>query len=388
MKVLIVNATLASFTGTETYVRDLAVGLTRRGHTPIVYAPDLGQIADELCMATVPVVDDLRNVGVTPDIIHGNHNTELMSALLHFPGVPAAFFCHSLADWISAPPTHPRIRAYVAVDDACRDRLTKQHAIPEEVVRVSLHGVDQERFTPRPPLPEKPRRALVFSNNANGSTHLPHVRAACARAGIPLDVIGSSYNASNSHPESMLGNYDLVFAKARCALESLVVGTAVILCDSCGSGPMVTTDQLERLRRLNFGIRTLSEENNADVLLREIQRYNATDATEVSRRIRASADMSVVIDDAVTVYEQVIANYRNGDPTDPVEEARAVAAYLRWLTLTMRRNHDEFEAMFTNSATMRLRRALGRFSFLDWPLRRFGRLARRRKGVDPETFLR
>src|SRR2546423_10851923 len=117
MKILIANATLASLTGTETYVRDLAVGLLRRGHTPIVYAPELGGIASELRQATVPVVDDLRNVGVTPDIIHGNHNTELMSALLHFQDVPAVFYCHSWTDWISAPPAHPRIRAYVAVDD-------------------------------------------------------------------------------------------------------------------------------------------------------------------------------------------------------------------------------------------------------------------------------
>ena len=37
LTILIANATLASRTGTETYLRDLALGLLRKGHSPIVY---------------------------------------------------------------------------------------------------------------------------------------------------------------------------------------------------------------------------------------------------------------------------------------------------------------------------------------------------------------
>jgi hypothetical protein len=104
LRVLITNFTLATLSGSETYVRDLALGLLRRGHTPIVYSPELGEIARELREAAVPVVDDLNAVAVTPDIIHGNHNPDLMTALLHFPAVPAVFFCHSWTDWLASPP--------------------------------------------------------------------------------------------------------------------------------------------------------------------------------------------------------------------------------------------------------------------------------------------
>jgi hypothetical protein len=48
LRVLITNLTLASRTGTETYVRDLALGLLERGHTPIVYTTDPGDIAREI----------------------------------------------------------------------------------------------------------------------------------------------------------------------------------------------------------------------------------------------------------------------------------------------------------------------------------------------------
>lgn len=372
MKILIANATLATLTGTETYVRDLAIGLLRRGHTPIVYAPQLGEIAGQLRRATVPVVDDLRNIGVTPDVIHGNHNTELISALLHFPDVPAVFFCHSWADWISFPPAHPRILTYVAVDDTCRDRLLYKHSIPENKVLVSLNSVDLERFTPRPPLPEKPQRALVFSNGANQWTHLPVVKEACARAGIALDVIGAGQKAENSQPESVLGNYDLVFAKGRCALEALVVGAAVIICDALGSGPLVTASALEKLRRLNFGIRTQSEPVTVDVLLREIARYDADDAAEISRRLRVSSSLDSAIDDVLAAYTEAIAEFRNGPKPDPVEESRAAADYLRWLTLNMRQREAGYESMLANSRILRMRNALGRISVFDWSLKRLG----------------
>ena len=377
MKILIVNATLATLTGTETYVRDLAIGLLRRGHTPIVYAPELGEIAHQLRLATVPVVDDLNNVGVTPNVIHGNHNTELMSALLHFPDVPAVFFCHSWTDWISIPPVHSRILAYVAVDETCRDRLLYEHAVPEHRLRVSLNSVDLERFKPRAPLPDKPRRALVFSNNANRWTHLPAVKEACARAGLALDVVGAGVNAENSNPEKVLGNYDLVFAKARCALEAMIVGTAVILCDARGCGPLVTTGELGKLRQQNFGVRALTELAGTDLLLREIARYDANDASEVSRRLRMSSGLDTAIDDVLAVYTEAISGFREGPKPDPVADARAAAAYLRWLTLGTRQRQANSDSILGNSRILRMRNALSKIRLIDWPLKRLGDLINR-----------
>ncbi len=378
LKVLIANATLATLTGTETYVRDLALGLLRKGHCPIVYAPELGHIADGLQRATVPVVDNLNRVGAVPDIIHGNHNTELVTSLLQFENVPAVFYCHSWTDWISAPPAHPRILRYVAVDDTCRDRLVLEHAIPEERVRVQLHAADLKRFKARGPLPAKPVRALVFSNNANHCTHLNAVREACKRAGIKLDVVGSGINASATNPETLLGNYDLVFAKARCALEALTVGTAVILCDAAGCGPLVTTTDLERLRRLNFGIRTLTENVDANTLLKQIERYDAADAMEVSRRVRETSNLESLVDDVINVYGEVIAEFRELPLIDVAEENRAVAEYLRWMTLAVRGKQAQVETMLVNSPTLRLRNQLGRVPLMNKVLRPIAQFARRK----------
>ena len=54
---------------------------------------------------------------------------------------------------------------------------------------------------------------------------------------------------------------------------------------------MVTTANMEKLRRLNFGIRALRNPMAAEVLCREIARYDATDAAQVCAWIRHTADM-------------------------------------------------------------------------------------------------
>ena len=379
LRILITNTTLATRTGTETYVRDLALGLLRRGHSPVVYSPELGEIARELRKATVPVIDDLRDLAVAPDCIHGNQAAELMTALLHFPGVPGIFFCHSWIGWSNAPPLFPRVLRYVAVDDTCRDRLALEHGIGEDRLCVLLNAVDLERFRPRPPLPPRPRRALVFSNTANESTHLKAVREACRGAGVELDVVGAEANNSASRPELLLGQYDLVFAKARCALESMAVGAAVVLCDMFGSGPLVTTGELERLRRLNFGMRALDRPIDPDVLRREIDRYDAADAAEVSRLIRASAGLDSLVEEIIELYREVVAEHSGAGAGDAAAEGRAAAEFVRSLGVAAKAECAQFrEELLADSLTLRLRNQMPRFPLLERAVRRVAGAARKR----------
>jgi hypothetical protein len=332
LRVLITNRVLASRTGTELYVRDLARALLERGHHPVVYSPLLGPVAAEVRALTVPVVDDLARVGAPPDVIHGHHGLETLAALLAFPGVPAVAFCHSWIGWPDVPVRFPRVLRYVAVDHTCRDRLLFEHGVPEDRVHVALNAVDLERFRPRGPLPPRPGRALVFSNAAGGKgSQLAAVREACEAAGIALDVAGSASGKPLERPEEALGRYDLVFAKARAALEAMAVGAAVILCDAVGTGPMVTTGNLSDLRPLNFGMRALRERPTPEALAREIARYDAADAAEVSRRVRAEAGQGALADELVALYREVLDEHRAGPPADPAAEERAAAAYLQWL---------------------------------------------------------
>ena len=125
MQILITNNTLANRAGTELYVRDIALGLLARGHKVSAYSTRLGDVARELSAAGVVVTDNLDTLP-TPDIIHGHHHLDTMTAVLHFPQAPAIYICHGPTPWEEAAPRFPRIFAYVAVDHACRARTASR----------------------------------------------------------------------------------------------------------------------------------------------------------------------------------------------------------------------------------------------------------------------
>lgn len=329
LRLLITNFTLAGRHGSVMYVHDLAMNLLRRGHNPVVYAPESGEVALELRRATVAVTDSLQTVSAPPDLIIGNTHPDTMCALLQFPGVPAIFLCHAWDAWLADAPKFPRLRRYVAVDETCRDWLVSQRGIPEDRVRIIYNGVDLERFKPREPLPEKPARAAVFSNHISETNGLGVIRAACQRAGLSLDVIGRSGGQVVSRPEEILRRYDLVFGKARCALEAMATGCAVITCDYGQLGCMVTSQNWPELRRMNFGRRSIRNRLDVDGVLAEIARFNRDDARHVSRCIRDVANLGDSVEALLALgREAIIEQTRVGSP-GPEAELRAAGEYIR-----------------------------------------------------------
>jgi Glycosyltransferase Family 4 len=329
VRVLITNHELAFRAGTELYVRDVALRLLTCGHRPIAYSRRLGEVAEEIRGAGVPVLDDLERLEEAPDVVHGHHHLETMTAALRFPAVPVLAFCHGWLPPQEAPPRFPTIRRYVAVDAATRDRLLVECGLAPARVVVLPNFVDLERFAPRPPLPVRPRRALVFSNRATEGRHLPAVRAACAEAGLALDVVGLESGTPCARPEEILGGYDVVFAKGRAGLEAAAVGAAVVLCDADGLGPMVTAAELPRLRAANFGLRLLREAVTPAAVARELARYDPADAAAVTARLRREAGLAEAVDRLLALYGEVIAEQRQAGPPEPWEVARAASAYLR-----------------------------------------------------------
>jgi hypothetical protein len=358
LKVLITNFSMRERTGTEMYAFELACGLLAAGHSPVLYSPRPGPLAQLIRKETVPVVDDLDKLSAPPDIIHGQHIDETVTALLRFPRVPAIYVCH---DWylpVDVPPRFPRVLRYVAVDSLCHDKLVFEHGIPEERVSVLLQFVDLEKFRARAPLPARPKRALILNNQTKENEYLKAARAACARMGVALDVAGLGVGRPCEQPESLIPEYDVVFAKGRAALEALAVGTSVVVYWWRRLGPVVTLPELERLRRENFGVRTMGPQLTPEEFGRGIEDalkgYDPLDAARISERVRAEGGRTRLVSEFVELYESVIDEYAARPSHDEEAEARAAAAYLRALTLSRGRNYD---ALY-DSATFRLRERL------------------------------
>lgn len=333
LRILITNNTLAGRAGSELYVRDIAIGLMRRGHNPIAYSMVLGEVAEELRKATVPVIDDLAALNVAPDLIHGQHHLDAMCAMLHFPQVPALYVCHGWLPWEELPPVFPSIVRYIAVDDLCRERLVTTPGVAAEKVGTLYNFVDLNRFKSRSSLPERPRTALIFSNYAAEANFVGAIRAACKKFGIEqVDIIGLGAGNSVVQPENLLPNYDLVFAKARCALEAMAVGCAVIVADFPGLGGLVTPGNVQTLRRLNFGIRTMQAlPITEETVFAELKRYDPESARQVSEWIREEADFDKALDWLEGYYEEVFAGRQTFSMASGLSCCSAASDYLRGL---------------------------------------------------------
>jgi hypothetical protein len=215
-----------------------------------------------------------------------------------------------------------------------------RHGVPPERISLMLNFVDLEQFPLRTDLPDRPRRALLFSNQATPESIYPEVLERCRRGGLDLDAVGRGMGRPSGRPGEILGGYDLVFAQGRAALEALACGTAVIVCGAGGLGPMVDGAQLDRLRRLNFGVATTTFALAPEEVARQIGRYDAADAARVSARVRREAGLDQTIDQLLALYREAGAEFARtpglARPPDP-----ATAAYITALAALARRSQRQ-----------------------------------------------
>jgi glycosyltransferase involved in cell wall biosynthesis len=320
LRVLITNLFVANFSGSETVVELLADALRRAGHAPMIFAPTLGPQAERMQARGHIVVDRLAVVPQRPDVMHLQHITPALMALVAFPDVPAVFTCHSATIELEAPRLHPQIGRYIAVDDFCRALCLKRD-IPEDRLSVILNAVDLRRFNARPPLPAKPKAALMLTKTFEQQNL---VRSACAKAGLTLDELGPATGEISDQLERILPRYDIVFATARMALEAAAVGCAVVVADGRGFAGMLRSENLQAWRRLNFGAGLLTAPVTAAALEAAIAAYDAADAAEVCRRLRSEASA----DDYAAAYVRLYAQAMGEAVAPDSSQAAASAAWL------------------------------------------------------------
>lgn len=311
MQILITNYQLDHRTGTEIVVRDLERGLRARGHEVCVYTPRQGVLSDEIVAAGGNVVTTLDQVPFTPDVIHGHHNGPATEAALHFPSTPAIFVCHSRDYWLDIARGVPSVHKYVAVDLNCRERLLAE-GVTADSIDVITNAADIDRFVLRPtPSMDCVRKAAIFSNNATPGNFVESVRRACTSVGLALDVLGDGAATSIDDPERVLANYDVVFAKARCAIEAMVAGCAVLATDAAGYGGLVTPSNVDWMLDWNVGDRCLQQIHDSDAIADDLRRIDEDDVRSVSLRVRDRCSLSGALDAYEQLYRDAIAGERN-----------------------------------------------------------------------------
>lgn len=331
LRVLVTNHDLRQVGGSQLYTVDLATALRDRGHQPVVFSTRPGQVSDQLRRAAIPVVSRLENLAEAPDVIHGHHLLETAAAVLAFPGVPAVFVCHGWFPWQEEPPRLPRVRRYLAVDCLRRERLVSEHGVPPEQVEILPNFVDLRRFSAPRELPAAPARALVLSNATRSGDWVGSVRAACASAGIRLDVVGVGEGNAVADSAPLLAAYDLVFARGRAAMEAAASGAYAVLCDCEGLGPAVAAENAPELRRWNFGVGLLRTPHSESAVRELLRGYSPAKAAAARDWVAKHAGREPAIDRLVALYETVIAEER-ASPAEPEAERVALGRLFERVT--------------------------------------------------------
>ena len=305
MRILLTNNAIAERTGSELYLCEVAEELQARGHEPMCFSLNLGPLAERLRALGILVTDDLRALPEVPEVIHGQHFIETTLAAMTYRKVPVISFCHGPEAWQEMGCQLPNVVRWVAVDQACRRRLIEDEGIDAEKLTMLLNHFDERKFAARSPLPAKPRRALIMSNYLH-PTH-PAVAAiseACVVRGIELTMAGANLGGVVENMGDFLAQFDLVFAKARTAIEALAVGCAVLPVDYFGAGRMVRSEIFDELRPFNFGYQSMTFPLDADYLGKEIDRYDAEDAAFVFKRIREEATLEKTMQSLLALYQE------------------------------------------------------------------------------------
>lgn len=168
----------------------------------------------------------------------------------------------------------------------------------------------------------------MLSNTAHDHGFAAAVRDACERNGLHLDVAGTGVGRPLANPEHHLGDYDVVFAKARAALEALAVGCAVVVIDEPGLAGLVTSADLEEWLPWNLGRHLLTKPLSADLISAELDRYDPADAARCRDHVRATRDLETMLDAVIAEHDHVISSWEHHPPPDHRAELIAMSARL------------------------------------------------------------
>jgi hypothetical protein len=227
--------------GSESYLLTIAEQLERLGHEVTLYGQELGGGADLARSRGLRVVGE-SHLPPECDAAVVQDAAVSLDLASRYPRTRQVFVAHSEFFDLQLP---PQLEGLV-------ERL-RALAVPVRVVRLR-QPIDTERFVVGPPLPKRPRRALLLSNNAVAD-RVAMLEAACAGAGLELVRVGGDAGQS-SDPRSHLVEADIVIGYGRSVLEAMACGRAAYVYDRHGGDGWVTPGSYEEIEAGGFAGRT------------------------------------------------------------------------------------------------------------------------------------
>jgi hypothetical protein len=248
----------------------------------------------ELRARGIPVFDDISEIGMVPDIIHGNHNVALATAMMRFRNVPCIFVCHDSISPFDKPLISDRIAHYVAVDYACKERLMA-HGVPDDRSEIIINAVDTERFKLKVQFSARPKSAVAiikgFHQDHMKATYIQTITDACAERNIKIDFIGRGVGKEVDDLSSVISHYDVCFAFSRSAMEACCSGAHVIITDEFGYGGVLSAEVAAQWPKDHLSRHIALGSVSVKNLLSGIDAYDATEAKKAALAWRRINDI-------------------------------------------------------------------------------------------------
>jgi hypothetical protein len=189
----------------------------------------------------------------------------------------------------------------VALNDRVEQRLLA-FAAGGEVVRLR-QPIDTERFLAPGPLPERPKRALLLSNNIVADRR-EMLEEACRESGLELVRTGGS-GGLTTDPREALAAADIVVGYGRAVLEGMACGRAAFVYDWAGGEGWVDAESYPEIEAGGFGGRGEALFDAAG-LAREFGRYDRSMGPVNRDLVMAHHRANVHVQELIEIFRRLV----------------------------------------------------------------------------------
>lgn len=316
--------------GSELHTLEVVEALAGREHEVVIYAGEIGSLGRDCQKSGIRVVSDPRDCPWTPDVIHGMHRIHALKALMAFPHTPSLLHTHGFVPVLEKPFLHPRIFRYLVVSRGLIKHWSDGLGIPAEKIEFFPNHVDVRKFHCRGTVPNRPARALLFSNGRFTQDQITLLEDVCGAHGMEFEAMGRCVGKQVENPERLIPKFDLVFAVGRSALEAAAVGCGVVPVHGDMAEEMILPENYERFRSQNMAIRILSHKKLSQEWIREqMARWNPDHVAEVTKLVRESASLQAAVARLEVIYDEVVRAQKETPRASPEEEIAAIQTMLQ-----------------------------------------------------------
>jgi hypothetical protein len=363
VKILLGTHQLEILAGSELFTAELAHSFRALGHEVTLFTFFKGDLARTIEAQGIPVFDPgdaalLAQLG--PDIVQTNH---LPCAHYLRAVIPDAIRVHSMLGALpnlEAPPLDGDAYSLgLAVSEEVAERIGRSSFGRHVEVALFRNWFDDSAVaTAEAREPHECLRVAVISN---------HLAVPLTDALAELEAAGSvtvDYFGTERKPVAINGTlliqYDLVISIGRTVLLAAACGVPCIMADIHGSDGLLTVDNLDRVRTVNFSGRLNRRGITKAHLQDEIAKLPVQDFEDLRGKVAVQYSLKSRVEWLLSRYEELLAS-RSEDAlkrrADPGLSAPSEGLVHAEVTAAVKQLRGQLEAAERQIAALRIRAA-------------------------------